>query len=327
MLSRNDPVSGLRVFRSAQHYGLAVQRGVFTRGQPPWRYLRPLKANLFLSAHLSDVRAALDRAVMQLQSAGWVIEEADPQWPAQAREYPLIALQQAGLAYRYGETWRRDPGLFDPDIGAQIELAAGYVRAIAPDGGLPGGEFDFPVVSVGATENALMAAVLCTGLVGCAGDVEELQQWTEAKRREAKPNVPKLQPPKKFDPEPYTSAQAVDPFSNQKLTQALKRESAQSTSNAKLVAPELARRKEPLESFPLDAMAMVGSVSKQGQPFALLRVDNLLYQVKVGDYLGQNYGRITRIAETEIGLREIVQDAAGEWIERPASLQLQERAR
>ena len=63
MLSRNDPVSGLRVFRSAQHYGLPVQRGVFTRGQPPWRYLRPLQANLFLSANEADVRAALDAGV------------------------------------------------------------------------------------------------------------------------------------------------------------------------------------------------------------------------------------------------------------------------
>ena len=59
ILSRNDPVSGMRVFRSAQHYGLAVQRGVFTRGQPPWRYLRPLAANLFLSTNEADVRQAL----------------------------------------------------------------------------------------------------------------------------------------------------------------------------------------------------------------------------------------------------------------------------
>ena len=51
ILSRNDPVSGMRVFRSSRHYGLPIQRGVFTRGQPPWRYLRPLAANLFLSAN------------------------------------------------------------------------------------------------------------------------------------------------------------------------------------------------------------------------------------------------------------------------------------
>src|SRR5215470_2458437 len=63
ILSRNDPVSGMRVFRSAQHYGLAIQRGVFTRGQSPWRYLRPLKANLFLSANDADVRSALEAGV------------------------------------------------------------------------------------------------------------------------------------------------------------------------------------------------------------------------------------------------------------------------
>ncbi|MDE2276351.1 MAG: 5'-nucleotidase, partial [Burkholderiales bacterium] len=63
ILSRNDPVSGLRVFRSAQHYGLPVQRGVFTRGQPPWRYLRPLAAHLFLSTNEADVRQALAAGV------------------------------------------------------------------------------------------------------------------------------------------------------------------------------------------------------------------------------------------------------------------------
>jgi 5'-nucleotidase len=67
ILSRNDPVSGMRVFRSAKHYGLSIQRGSFTRGEPPWRYLRPLHANLFLSAHLSDVRAALEAGVPAAQ--------------------------------------------------------------------------------------------------------------------------------------------------------------------------------------------------------------------------------------------------------------------
>ncbi len=67
ILSRNDPVSGMRVFRSAQHYGLAIERGSFTRGREPWRYLKPLHANLFLSAHLSDVRAALAAGVPAAQ--------------------------------------------------------------------------------------------------------------------------------------------------------------------------------------------------------------------------------------------------------------------
>ena len=59
ILSRNDPVSGLRVFRSVQTHELSVARGVFTRGREPWRYLSPLQANLFLSANPDDVRAAL----------------------------------------------------------------------------------------------------------------------------------------------------------------------------------------------------------------------------------------------------------------------------
>jgi type IV pilus assembly protein PilP len=169
-----------------------------------------------------------------------------------------------------------------------------------------------------------LCACVAVGISGCAGDVDELQQWTEAKRREAKPNVPKLQAPKKFDPEPYTSAQAVDPFSNQKLSIALKQEVRQMNP---LLASELNRRKEPLEAYPLDSMSMVGSFAKGGAPYALLRVDNLLYQVKMGDYLGQNYGRITKIGETDLSLREVVQDAAGEWTERISTLQLQEKAR
>lgn len=165
---------------------------------------------------------------------------------------------------------------------------------------------------------------LCLLLTACAGSQDELHEWMEQQRREVQPNVTPLQPPKTFRPEPYTMAQAVDPFSPQKLSVALRQEARQPNS---LVASELGRRKEPLEAYPLDSMAMVGSVDRQAQTYALLRVDQLLYQVKVGDYLGQNYGRITRIGETDIELREIVQDAAGEWIERTASLQLQDRTR
>ena len=84
VLSRNDPVSGMRVFRSAQHYGLAIERGSFTRGQPPWRYLKPLHANLFLSTHLSDVRAALDAGVPAAQVYPRSVHASDAH-PAEVR--------------------------------------------------------------------------------------------------------------------------------------------------------------------------------------------------------------------------------------------------
>jgi type IV pilus assembly protein PilP len=143
-------------------------------------------------------------------------------------------------------------------------------------------------------------------------------------RNQTKPKVTPIPAPKQFKPEAYTNVTAIEPFSNQKLTQALKRDSSQVAANGALVAPELARRKELLEAYPLDAMVLVGSILKSGQPVALLKVDNLLYQVKPGNYIGQNYGRVTKITETEVTLREIVQDAVGEWIERVATLQLQE---
>jgi len=170
----------------------------------------------------------------------------------------------------------------------------------------------------------LAVSLLATSMAACTGEQDELAQWMEQQKREAKPSVLPLSPPKKFDPQPYSALSGVDPFSQQKLTVALKQEARQPNS---MLAAEINRRKEPLEAYPLDIMSMVGSVVKQGQPYALLRVDNLLYQVKVGDYLGQNYGKINKITETEISLREIVQDAAGEWIERPGSLQLQEKSR
>ena len=168
------------------------------------------------------------------------------------------------------------------------------------------------------------AGLAIFALSACSGEQEELQQWMDQQRREVKPNVQPLSPPKKFIPQPYAMSDGVEPFSPQKLTVALKQEARQPNS---VIAAEYNRRKEPLEAFPLDSMTMVGSVVKNGQTYALLRVDNLLYQVKPGDYLGQNYGKITKITETGVAIREIVQDAAGEWIERPSSLQLQERAR
>jgi type IV pilus assembly protein PilP len=173
------------------------------------------------------------------------------------------------------------------------------------------------------TAAAAVSVALLLIACGSSGQ-EELQAWMNDQRAQTRPKVQPIPEPKKFTPQAYTQETATDPFSNLKLTQALKRESAQTTSNAGLVAPELARRKEPLESYPLDTMKMVGSMVKEGRPVALVRVDNLLYQVRPGNYLGQNFGKIVKVGETDVVLREIVQDAAGEWIERTATLQLQE---
>ena len=170
-----------------------------------------------------------------------------------------------------------------------------------------------------------LAVFVLLGVVGCSSSEQaELQQWMTDQRTAIKPKVEPLPEPGKFSPQPYDQTGAIEPFSNQKLTQALKRDSNQATSNVALIAPELSRRKEPLEASPLDAVSMVGSLIKTGQPVALVRVDNLIYQVRAGNYLGQNYGRVTKVTETGLSLREIVQDAAGEWIERPATLQLLE---
>ena len=171
---------------------------------------------------------------------------------------------------------------------------------------------------------ALLSAAFLV-LAGCdsAGETE-LRDWMAQERAQTQPRVTPITEPKQFLPQQYVLQSDLEPFSPQRLTQALRRDSNQVASNAALIAPELIRRKEPLEAVPLDAMAMVGSLMKTGKPTALVKVDQLLYQVVVGDYLGQNYGRIKNITETAVQLREIVQDATGDWIERTASLELQE---
>lgn len=174
----------------------------------------------------------------------------------------------------------------------------------------------------------VMVLPATVALVGCFdGGASDIQQWMTEQKAQVRPKVPPLPEPKKFTPQPYRPVEQMDPFSNEKLTQALKQDTTKATSNAALVAPELNRRKEPLEAIPLDAMRMVGSLNKSGQLVALVQINNLLYQVKPGNYMGQNYGRVMKITETEMILREIVQDAAGEWIERPTALQLQERSK
>lgn len=163
-------------------------------------------------------------------------------------------------------------------------------------------------------------------LSGClSSDSDDLTQWMAEQRSAAKPKVEPISEPKIFVPTEYKSASSISPFSEEKLTNVLKAERAAAPASS-LIAAELNRRKEPLEEQPLDAMTMVGLLDKAGQKVALVRVNNLLYQVRRGNHLGLNYGRITAISESQITLREVVQDAAGEWIERSTTLALQEAA-
>jgi type IV pilus assembly protein PilP len=170
----------------------------------------------------------------------------------------------------------------------------------------------------------LAGAMLLAGLAGCSPDNEELVQWMEQEHRAVKPNVAPVYPPKKFDPQAYIGNEGIDPFGSQKL---IASSGASSKSSSTLLSAAQAHRPEPLEAYPLDSMTMVGAMIQGGRAHALLKVENLLHDVKVGDWIGQNYGRITKITEQEVTLSETVQDATGEWIERTSTLQLQEKAR
>lgn len=177
------------------------------------------------------------------------------------------------------------------------------------------------------TPSSVLLLSLAMGTIllqGCASeDQESLTIWMQKERESIRPNVKPIPEPSTFTPFQYSSETLLEPFSKEKLARILS--SGQTASNqSALVEAELSRRQEPLEAFPLDTMVMVGSMQRKDGLVALVRVGSLLYQVRSGQYLGENYGRVISISENELKLREIAQDAAGEWIERPAALQLQE---
>ncbi len=166
--------------------------------------------------------------------------------------------------------------------------------------------------------------LLLVALGACTSDNEELVTWMEQQHKVVRPNVPPVYPPKKFDPQAYLGVSGVEPFGTQKLIAAGGGTSAQSSA---LLAAARNHDPQELEAFPLDSMTMVGMLVQGGRANALLMVDSRLHRVKVGDYIGQNAGKISKITESEITLREIVQDAGGEMVERTSTLQLQEKAR
>lgn len=165
---------------------------------------------------------------------------------------------------------------------------------------------------------ALAAALLA----GCSdSDVKEVRQWMAQVKRDTKVAVVPLSEPKTFIPFAYEGRDAVDPFSPNKLLAELARAAAKSDNPFK---PDMERRKELLESYPLDTMSMVGVLQKAGVNYALLQVDRAVHQVKTGQRLGQNYGIVTSVTEQTVNIKEVVQDAGGEWVERMSKLELQE---
>jgi len=163
----------------------------------------------------------------------------------------------------------------------------------------------------------LSVLVLGVALTACnGGDGDDLDQYMRDATKDVKPRVKPLPEVK-----PYTALQynadgsLVDPFRARKAV-----------NKASALQPNLTRPKEPMEAYPLESLKYVGMLSKNKLTFALLKTpDNSVQQVKVGNYIGQNYGRVTQISDNEVILNEIVQDElSGDWVERVSNLTLQE---
>jgi type IV pilus assembly protein PilP len=172
------------------------------------------------------------------------------------------------------------------------------------------------------TKATRMMFACALALAGCSdSDVREVKDWMDDVRKDTRPSVKPLAEPKDFLPYAYDAKEAVDPFSPNKLLAELAR-AAETSSNPN--RPDMNRPKEVLETYPLDTMKMVGSLQKGGIIYALLQIDKSVYQVKGGMRLGQNFGLVTHVGENAIDIREVVQDAGGDWVERMSRLELQE---
>jgi type IV pilus assembly protein PilP len=155
-------------------------------------------------------------------------------------------------------------------------------------------------------------------LAACGEGYSDLRDFVRNADKTVVRKIDPLPQVKPFAPFAYEGFDLPDPFKPRKL--AIKQE------NAGANAPDLNRRKEPLEAFPLEQLKMLGTLNQGGVMYALVRAEKTLYRVKKGNYLGQNFGLIVDITDTEIKLKEIVQDTAGDWAERESILPLLEAA-
>ena len=154
-------------------------------------------------------------------------------------------------------------------------------------------------------------------VAGCSSEIDELKGFVRDSDKGIPRRVEPLPAVKPFEPFAYEGFDLPDPFKPRKL-------SAPKEGGGGGIAPDLNRRKEPLEAFPLEQLKMVGTLSQNKETYALVRADKTLYRVKKGNYMGQNFGVITGIDEGGIKLKELVQDSTGEWVERTSGLQLVE---
>jgi len=163
----------------------------------------------------------------------------------------------------------------------------------------------------------LFIPVALVVLGGCSSEIDELKKFVRESDKGLPRKIEPLPAVKPFEPFAYEGFDLPDPFKPRKLT-------APKDGGGGGVAPDLNRRKEPLEAFPLEQLKMVGTLSQGKDTYALVRADKTLYRVKKGNYMGQNFGVITAIDEGQISLKEVVQDSGGDWVERNASLQMSE---
>jgi type IV pilus assembly protein PilP len=166
-----------------------------------------------------------------------------------------------------------------------------------------------------------LLTIVTAVLSACATEEQtELKDWMKQQRSKTPASITPVTAPLAFIPSPYGQSASSDPFDEQKLKNVLAK--IKSTVNAGIAAPDVARKREPLEGFPLDNIKMTGFVLKQGRPSALVSASGALYSVAAGQYIGQDFGKIISVSEQEITIKEVVQDASGVWAERTSKLPL-----
>jgi len=163
---------------------------------------------------------------------------------------------------------------------------------------------------------SLLVLALAVLLVGCQRGTEDLREWTdEVRQREPEPiePIPPIQTPEVVS---YEAMDLRDPFHLSGRADEEEQEEEAASEGGGL-RPDPDRRKEYLEGFPLDTLEMVGTITIDGDQYALIQDnENVVHRVREGNYMGQNHGLVMSVTPTQVEVREIVQDGRGGWDER-----------